>query len=74
MTTETEERKPLMQKTNQLKRPLHADIEVRAYEIWEKKGRPANQEVGCWFQAEQELLLLYAAPRPRSAIKATRSL
>jgi hypothetical protein len=33
-----EERKSLMQKSNQIKRPVHTEIEVRAYEIWEKKG------------------------------------
>lgn len=63
-----------MQKSNQLKSPAHAEIEVRAYEIWEKRGRPANQEIECWLQAEQELLFLTAPQRPRSTIKATRSL
>jgi hypothetical protein len=56
-----------MQKSNQLKHPSHADIEVRAYEIWEKRGRPSNQEVECWLQAEQELLLLSVASRDHEA-------
>jgi len=35
--------------------PTPAEIERRAYEIWEAKGRPAGTEAENWAQAEREL-------------------
>jgi hypothetical protein len=33
----------------------HEDIELRAYRIWEKKGRPQGSETMDWFEAKREL-------------------
>jgi Protein of unknown function (DUF2934) len=33
----------------------HASIARRAYVIWERKGRPANQGLQNWAEAEVEL-------------------
>jgi hypothetical protein len=34
----------------------HAEIAKRAYEIWERKGRPADDGSQNWAEAEAELL------------------
>ena len=62
-----------MQNSVQQKRPNHGDIAVRAYLIWEKKGRPTGLHVQCWLEAEQQLLQSCSKPQPRSAIKGSRS-
>ena len=35
--------------------PIEREIKARAYQIWERMGRPANKEDECWHLAEQEL-------------------
>lgn len=36
-------------------RPTEADIAVRAYEIYEREGRPDGRHLAHWIQAEAEL-------------------
>jgi len=36
--------------------PLHDEIAVRAYELWEKRGRPEGHDVAIWLEAESQLL------------------
>jgi hypothetical protein len=31
-------------------------IRVRAYDVWEREGRPADSELACWLTAEAEIL------------------
>lgn len=35
---------------------IHETIAARAYELWEKNGRPDNQALDHWLNAERELL------------------
>ncbi len=35
---------------------IHETIAARAYELWEKHGRPENQALDHWLNAERELL------------------
>jgi hypothetical protein len=35
--------------------PTEKEIKARAYEIWERNGRPEGREDEFWQQAEQEL-------------------
>jgi hypothetical protein len=35
---------------------IHEAIAARAYELWEKQGRPENQSEVLWLQAERELI------------------
>ena len=35
--------------------PTEKEIMARAYEIWERNGRPEGREDEFWHQAEQEL-------------------
>ena len=35
--------------------PTEKEIKARAYEIWERNGRPDGREDEFWQQAEQEL-------------------
>jgi hypothetical protein len=35
--------------------PTEKEIMERAYEIWERNGRPEGRENDFWYQAEQEL-------------------
>ncbi|HEY4245926.1 MAG TPA: DUF2934 domain-containing protein [Lacunisphaera sp.] len=35
---------------------IHETIAARAYELWEKFGKPENQALDNWLQAERELL------------------
>src|SRR5262249_6539866 len=30
-------------------------VSLRAYEIWERKGRPAGYDMECWLEAEREI-------------------
>lgn len=34
----------------------HEDIACRAYQIWEREGKPAGRDESHWFQAQQELM------------------
>jgi hypothetical protein len=36
--------------------PLREEVERRAYEIWEREGRPEGQDVEHWLAAERQLL------------------
>ena len=36
-------------------KPTHDEIALRAYSLWEQKGRPPSQEVAIWLQAETQL-------------------
>ena len=36
--------------------PTHDDIAARAYEVWERTGRPDGRDQEIWLQAEHELL------------------
>ena len=38
-----------------MNQPRDNEIERRAYEIWERNGRPEGREEEHWRQAEQEL-------------------
>lgn len=35
--------------------PTEHEIRARAYEIWERLGRPDDRDSECWHLAEQEL-------------------
>ena len=35
--------------------PTHDEIALRAYSLWEQQGRPQNQEIAFWLQAETQL-------------------
>ena len=35
--------------------PTHEQIALRAYLLWQQKGRPQGQEVALWLQAESEI-------------------
>lgn len=37
-------------------RPLHDDIAKRAYELWDRSGRPEERDVEFWLAAERQLL------------------
>jgi hypothetical protein len=49
------ERKPVMQETEHPQHPTNDDIALLAYQLWEKNGRPAGQDVEFWLRAEQSL-------------------
>jgi hypothetical protein len=36
-------------------RPTHEDVARRAYEIYEREGRPEGREMAHWAQAESDL-------------------
>lgn len=36
--------------------PLHDEIAARAYELWDRSGRPAGRDVEFWLEAERQLL------------------
>jgi hypothetical protein len=44
-----------MQETKPPQHPTNDDIALLAYQLWEKNGRPAGQDVEFWLQAEQSL-------------------
>jgi hypothetical protein len=55
--------------------PSHEEIEMRAYDAWEERGRPLGSPETDWFKAEQELtanenegILLKVAHKVGSAI------
>jgi hypothetical protein len=35
--------------------PTREDIAQAAYLLWEQQGRPQNQDIGIWLQAETQL-------------------
>jgi len=41
---------------------IHAAIAARAYELWEKHGRPANEDVAHWLEAEHALTAERTSP------------
>ena len=34
----------------------YAEIELRAYELWEKRGRPLGEPETDWFAAEKDIM------------------
>jgi hypothetical protein len=48
-----------------------ASIAVRAYEIWEKQGRPHGRDREHWLQAAAELAKIEGARKPKPAVKVT---
>ena len=36
--------------------PLREEVEHRAYEIWEREGRPEGRDIEHWLAAERQLL------------------
>jgi hypothetical protein len=49
----------------------HEEIAARAYEIWEREGRPANKAKEHWLRAEQELCGDGGAPASRASEPST---
>ncbi len=43
---------------------LRKIIEARAYELWERDGRPNGRHAAHWLQAEAEILNLASVPTP----------
>ena len=43
---------------------IHAQIAIRAYHRWEKRGRPIGSPEEDWVHAEEELRVLLDAQRP----------
>lgn len=43
---------------------LHAQIAIRAYQRWEKRGRPIGSPEEDWVHAEEELRVLLDVQRP----------
>ena len=39
--------------------PTREEIALRAYQIWEKEGRPPGRDEEHWLLAERELMALY---------------
>lgn len=50
-----------MSDTNQV-RPTEEEIRLRAYEIYEARGREEGKEVDDWITAERELIEQSSAP------------
>ena len=51
-----------MQESNQPSPPDRDKTALLAYQLWEKNGRPAGQDVRFWLQAEQILRSSLKAP------------
>jgi len=45
-----------LQAENTMTKPTDKEISARAYQLWEKNGRPEGKEEEFWHQAAQELL------------------
>lgn len=45
---------------------LRKIIEARAYELWERDGRPNGRHAAHWLEAEAEILNLAPIPKPAS--------
>jgi len=43
---------------------IHAQIAIRAYDRWEKRGRPIGSPEEDWVHAEEELRVLLDVQRP----------
>jgi len=43
---------------------IHAQIAIRAYQRWERRGRPFGSPEEDWVQAEEELRVLLDVQRP----------
>ena len=56
-----------MQESIQPPHPSHDDIAFLAYQMWEKNGRPAGQDVEFWLQAEQALRSSIPPPAPAAS-------
>lgn len=41
--------------TTEASRPTEAQIRERAYDLWEKAGRPENNSESYWLEAEKQL-------------------
>jgi hypothetical protein len=61
-----------MQESIQQPHPSRDDIAALAYQMWDKSGRPAGQDVEFWLQAEQSLLASFK-PQPQAASQPPRS-
>ena len=61
-----------MQESTQPPHPSRDDIAALAYQMWEKSGRPAGQDIEFWLQAEQTLLSS-VNPQPHAASPVPRS-
>jgi len=46
---------PANLKATEMKRPLEMEIVRRAYELWERAGKPDGKDQEFYHQAEQEL-------------------
>lgn len=44
-------------------------VAVRAYEIWEKQGRPHGRDREHWLQAVAELAVIEAKRKPKTTLK-----
>jgi hypothetical protein len=53
--------------------PNHEQIERRAYELYEVRGRVDGQDLDDWLQAERELQTMGAAPERSVASERTSS-
>ncbi len=61
-----------MQESIQQPHPSRDDIALLAYQMWEKNGRPAGQDLQFWLQAEHSLLASFQ-PQPQAASPAPAS-
>jgi hypothetical protein len=48
-------------------RPEHAEIELRAYALWQERGTPIGTPEVDWFRAEDELKTRRTDPEPALA-------
>ena len=47
---------------------LHETIAARAYDLWERDGKPENQADTIWLMAEQELMTGQRTPQADSLL------
>jgi len=52
---QTKEASPRLLTNGRWGGPTHDEIALCAYSLWEQQGRPQNQEVEIWLQAETQL-------------------
>jgi hypothetical protein len=48
--------------------PSKQEIDARAYQLWEKAGRPEGREDEFWHLAQQELRAMSTNPRQRAPL------
>jgi len=69
-TATKNDRKETVMPANKQKQPQHADIALRAFELWTKAGKPMGHDQRLWLQAEAELkngvIAKVAAPAMKS--------